>query len=81
MRDIAKGMSKEAPKAHQNSVGDVPKPSEIEAWDAPGNQNAALKLPRAAKRQPRSPKKWAGDAQEASKRGQEPPKSGQKLAK
>ena len=81
MRDIAKDMSKEAPKAYQNSVRDVPKPSKIGAWDAPGNQNAALKLPRTAKRQPRAPKKCPRDAQEAPKRGQELPKSEQKAAK
>ena len=81
MRDIAKGMSKEAPKAYQNSVRDVPKPSKIEPRGAPGSQNAALKLPRPAKRQPRAPKKCPRDAQEASKRGQELPKSRQKPAK
>ena len=81
MRDIAKGMSKEAAEAHQNSARDVPKLSKIEAWDAPGSQNATLKLPRAATRQPRAPKKSPRDAQETSKRGQEPPKSGQKLAR
>ena len=64
-----------------NLVGDVPKPSKIEAWDVPGSHNAALKLHRAAKRQPRAPKKWPRDAQEAPKRGQEPPKSEQKPAK
>ena len=75
MRDIAKGMSKEAPKAYQNSVRDVPKPSKIEPRDALGSQNAALKLPRPAKRQQRALKKCPRDAQEASKRGLELPKS------
>ena len=50
-------------RAPQNSVWDVPKPFKIEAWDGPGNPNAAMKLHRAAKRQPR-----------ASKKGQETPK-------
>ena len=77
LRNIAKGMSKEAPKAHQNSVRDVPKPSKIRAWDAPGNQNAALKLPGTAKsaqevpkRRPRSTQERLGAAQERTKAGQ-----------
>ena len=45
---------KRALKASQNSVWDVPKPFKIEAWDGPGNRNAAVKLHRAAKRQPRA---------------------------
>ena len=68
-------------KASQNSVWDVPKPFKIEAWDGPGNPNAAMKLHRAAKRQPRASKKCPRDAQEAPKRGQEPPKSEQKPVK
>ena len=80
MRGVAKSMSKEAPKAHQNPVQDAPKPFKIEAWDAPGSQNVALKLPSAAKRQPRAPQKCPRDAQEAPQIGQEPAKSGQKLA-
>ena len=48
----------------QNSVWDVPKPFKIEAWDGPGNPNAAMKLHRAAKRQPRASKK----GQETSKK-------------
>ena len=72
---------KRALKASQNSVWDVPKPFKIEAWDGPGNPNAAMKLHRAAKRQPRASKKCPRDAQEAPKRGQEPPKSEQKPVK
>ena len=63
MRGVAKSMSKEDPKAHQNPVQDVPKPFKIEAWDAPGSQNVALKLPSTAKRQPRAPQKCPRDAQ------------------
>ena len=68
-------------KAFQKSVWDVPVRSKIESWDGLWNQNSALKLYRAAKRQPRVSKKWSRDAQEAPKTGQEPPKSEQKLAK
>ena len=49
-------------RAPQNSVWDVPKPFKIEAWDGPGNPNAAMKLHRAAKRQPRASKKCPRDA-------------------
>ena len=72
-------MSNEAPEGHQNQVRDVPKPSKIEAWDAPQSQNAVPKLPRAAKRQPRAPKKRSRDAQERPRGGQERPKDGQNV--
>ena len=68
-------------RASQNSVWDVPKPFKIEAWDGPGNRNAAVQLHRAAKRQPRASKKCLRDAQEVPKRGQKPPKSEQKPVK
>ena len=74
-------MPKHAPEAFQNPVQHVPKPFKIEAWDGPGNPNAAMKLHRAAKRQPRASKKCPRDAQEPPKRGQKASKSEQKLAK
>ena len=71
-------------RASQNSVWDVPKPFKIEAWDGPGNPNAAMKLHTAAKRQPRASKKGKrrprsaqerpGAAQERTKAGQVTPK-------
>ena len=64
---------KRALKASQNSVWDVPKPFKIEAWDGPGNRNAAVQLHRAAKRQPRASKKCPRDAQERTKAGQVTP--------
>ena len=68
-------------KASQNSVWGGPKPFKIEAWDGPGNRNAAVQLHRAAKRQPRASKKCPRDAQEVPKRSQQPPKSEQKPVK
>ena len=59
----SKSHVKRALKVSQNSVWDVPKPFKIEAWDGPGNPNAAMKLHRAAKRQPRVPP-YIGRAQE-----------------
>ena len=81
MRGVAKSTPKELCKALQNSIGDVPKPFKIKAWDGPGGQNAVLKLHRAAKTQPRASKKCPRDDPEAPKRGQEPPNSEQKAAK
>ena len=49
-------------KASQNSVWGGPKPFKIEAWDGPGNRNAAVQLHRAAKRQPRASKKCPREA-------------------
>ena len=72
---------KRALKASQTSIWAAPKPFKIEAWDGPGNQNAAVQLHRAAKRQPRASKKCPRDAQEVPKRGQKPPKSEQKPVK
>ena len=76
-----KCMRNHGPQGFQNPARHTPKPSEIEAWNAPGTQNVPKIHPSPTKRRPRAPKKRPRCAQGAPKKGQEPPKSAQKLAK
>ena len=75
MRGVAKSTSKVPRKASQNSIGDAPSPTKIEAWDVSGSPNATLKLHTAAQKQPRAPKKCSRAAQEGPKSGQERPRA------
>ena len=75
-RGTAKGMSKHNPKAFQQPVQHVPRPSKIEVLEVLGKQNSPRRRPRQGKGGPRAAKKDP----RAAKRARETFKSGQKPA-